>query len=227
MQFRTLLLITALGTSFSASAEATFVSEPQNKSGTNYTGFNITESYSISSKGEIETDKDYKNRGFDNQHIGGNVYVGTNLTEYFRTELDLGYRAFKYKNVATASGITDTDSQKLKIYTLMLNQKIDTITIGNRLTPYITAGLGMSRLQPGNLHNTLDVSGSVINTTFKMKDTTNFIWQGGIGASFKVTDRIMANVELKRVNYGSMKHADNKKVTLKANEFSGGLRINF
>lgn len=58
----------------------------------------------------------------------------------------------------------------------------------------------MSRLQPGNLHNVLDVSGTVTNTTFKMKDTTNFIWQGGIGTSFKVTDRIIANVELKSVN---------------------------
>jgi opacity protein-like surface antigen len=135
----------------------------------------------------------------------------------------------KYKNIEKdqGSGDTDTDTQKTKMYTLMFNQNIDTVTIGNIVTPYVTAGLGLGRLNPSSIHNAVDSAGIVTTSTSPMKKTTNLVWQVGVGTSFKITEMILADVNIKRVDYGSIKHGDNTKVKLRANEFSGGLKFNF
>ncbi len=207
------------------------ITAPQNKVNADYAGFNIVEPYSIRSSGVMEKSnqgsKYFNTRGFSRSGFNGDIYLARNITEYFRTEILLGHRSFKYKNVETdsATGDSETDLEKTKIYSLMFNQNLDIVTIGNRVTPYVTAGFGVSYVKPGTISNVLSSSRSTTTSFYQMKNSTNFTWGIGVGLAFKVTDRASADVSIKRMDYGSMKHENNDLVKLRANQFAAGVRF--
>lgn len=122
--------------------------------------------------------------------------AGYIVNEFFRTDLMLGYKEYKYKTPL---------KPKVKTYSLMANGYLeahnDTIFV-----PYLLAGVGIGSSKASLSGGSGKVAADDDSTwSFKGKKTTNFIWNLGAGVRAKVLESVDVDLTYKYVNLGNAK----------------------
>ena len=127
--------------------------------------------------------------------------------EHFRGEVEYVWRKYTKDE-------TEFDTMKFKSYSYMFNAYYDFLPY-NWWTPYVSAGLGYTKLKYNNFDSTS------LRSNAKYKEG-NFTWALGAGASLKVTNRFNVDLGYRYYDMGSIKHADTT-----AQEVYGGVRYVF
>lgn len=148
--------------------------------------------------------------------------VGYKLSENVRADLNIQYRNIDYKSTFDGVGTT----QKTKNYTTFLNGYYD-FNNSSVFTPYVTAGLGISRNVAGNA-TTSD------GFVYKGNTTNNFAWNTGFGSKVKMTDSFDLDLGYRYVSLGKVKFNDASLIRragsaskLKFHEVTLGVVYNF
>lgn len=159
-----------------------------------------------------------------------------NLNGGIRTELEYGINSSSKENGNfnfNAGHIQKPEigdfSQKMNISTLMVNAYYD-YNFSDNLIPYVGFGVGYAHIKTSG---SVFMPISVWNTSYSdaVKDTEdNFAWNLSVGAGYKVTENITADLGYKYTNYGDIK-ANNptgsSKYNLDSHEVSAGVRYSF
>ena len=108
----------------------------------------------------------------------------------------------------------------------------------NGITPYLSAGVGMSHNNSGKF----EVITEDVSTIYNKKATNNLAWQLGAGTAVKINDSLDLDLSYKFINLGKIKttsgvgtlnldqstrSARPAQATLKAQELTTGIRFNF
>lgn len=155
---------------------------------------------------------------------------GTFLDENVRADINFSYRpGFKFTQYLEGDGLKASYSQKMKVYTAMANVYYD-IPVEYSVKPYLTAGLGYSRISLGKFFT--DNHGQTPNTAHDGGHSNNFAWQLGAGAAVNVAENTDVDFSYRFSDLGrlnSTKSSDNStlKGKLRAHEFMVGLRYKF
>ena len=159
-----------------------------------------------------------------------------NVNSSIRTELEYGINSsskengeFNFKAGHIQRPEIGDYSQKMNISTLMVNTYYD-YKLTDKFVPYIGAGIGLAHIKTtGNVYMPI----SVWNTSYSdvAKDTEdNFAWNLSVGAGYKVTENITADLGYRYTNYGDIK-ANNatgsSKYNLDSHELYLGGRYTF
>lgn len=119
--------------------------------------------------------------------VGG----GYIFNEFFRTDLMIGYRNYRYKTYP---------STKINTYSFIANGYLeahnDTI-----FTPYLLGGVGVGFSKPSSMTSTLPA----MKLSVKGKNVTNFVWNLGAGVRAKVLDSVDVELLYRYVALGHTK----------------------
>jgi opacity protein-like surface antigen len=166
--------------------------------------------HKYSKSGSLNTD------GLDSNKLMLSAALGYRYN-YFRTEIEYVWRD-KNENTETI-GTDGKNTATFKSYSTMLNGYID-LAPYNWFTPYISAGIGLTKLK--YTENFSSPAHSESHTTNGNYDPMRFTWSVGGGLSIKVTNRFNVDAGYRFYDMGSIRHAD-----IKAHEIYGGLRYVF
>ncbi|MBO4285506.1 MAG: porin family protein [Alphaproteobacteria bacterium] len=128
--------------------------------------------------------------------------------EYLRAELEYVWRKY-----ATDTKVSD-EERFLKTYSFMLNAYYDVLPY-NWWTPYIGAGIGISRVT----FYDRDLAAGFMNQSWK---TRKFTWSLGGGLSLKVTNRFNVDLGYRYYDFNNPHNSD-----ASAQEVYGGIRYVF
>jgi opacity protein-like surface antigen len=113
-------------------------------------------------------------------------------------------------------------SQKMNIASFMVNTSYDLINIADKFIPYIEVGAGVSRI--GLSDYTME---GLYNQNGKAK--SNFSYNAGVGAAFKVSEGVFVDLSYKYNNFGKIKQPsianDIEKGKISSNDFIISLRF--
>ena len=167
------------------------------------------------------------------------VGFGYKLSDNTRAEFSIQHRNYKYNNVKNSIddiGIetSEATAQKTKNYTGFINGYYD---FNNKsiFTPYVTAGIGISRNAAGNAIERVTLDGvGLPEKTYKGLTTNSFAYNAGLGSKVKLNESFDLDIAYKYVNLGKVKIANasnhykaEKPLKLKAHEFTLGVVYNF
>ena len=152
-----------------------------------------------------------------------NIGVGYKFNDSVRTDLNLQYSEVKYK---AAIG-PNVMKQNIKTIAAFVNGYYD-INFDKALVPYLTAGFGIGKNNVGNLKeiNSQDREG---------KNTTNFIWNIGFGARYKLNKTFTVDLGYRYMDLGKTKTDNSKefpewdmggKQKIKGHQIIGSLAFN-
>ena len=155
--------------------------------------------------------------GYDDERIGSQskgaavlgLAVGYDFKRQFslpiRAELEYAYLGKASKNYKDID--EDGDLQVLKMTlggsTLFANTYFD-LHNDSAFTPYVSVGLGYSFVSAKGKFSYPEYSGVTV-AQFKEKTSTNFAWNLGIGAAWKLTDNIALDLGYRYANLGKAK----------------------
>lgn len=130
--------------------------------------------------------------------FGYTIGLGNKVSPEFRTDLTLTYRpSVPYR-------MTDdtpfTAKGKLDNYTLMLNGYYDINLSNSAVTPYLMAGIGVSRSETKKLNwaSSIEEKGKTVN---------QFAWQAGAGVTFALSDRCSFDLGYRYVDLNTFKNS--------------------
>lgn len=164
--------------------------------------------------------------------------VGYKFDRNFRAELTL--QKLDFQSILD-SQISPNNSNKHKYKNLALfaNGSYDLVTF-NKLTPYLTAGVGFVSTKPKMENNVVSDSDISINRAkSKPKSKSNFAWNVGAGVRHSFNDNITLDVGYKYLDLGSVKWTHNYNLNassdvtdtfntkLNAHTFNVGVAYNF
>ena len=164
---------------------------------------------------------------FKNSPVFG-VGIGYQVSKDIRAEISLQHRAFKYNNTASST----TTKQKTKSYAAFLNGYYD-FNNDSSFTPYLTAGLGVSRNKAGDATSTDNLPST---ETYSGKSSNNIAWNVGLGSKVSVSENIDLDVAYRYVNLGKIKKFSDSTpssdsagsaLKLRAHELTAGLVYKF
>ena len=135
-----------------------------------------------------------------------NIGIGYRFNESIRTDLNLQYSELKYKDTV------DKLKQNVKTMAAFINGYYD-INFHESIVPYITAGIGVGRNDAGDLKEL------AVTKDRKGKTTTNFIWNIGAGAQYRINKNFAADLGYRYMDLGKTKTDTYKVGTLK---YEGG-----
>lgn len=138
--------------------------------------------------------------------------------DYVRTELEYVWRDKSEKKTTVGDGAWS--KYNFKSYSVMWNGYID-LAPYSWFTPYIGAGIGLTKLKYGASDHTA-FDGTTSQTTNGNYGPRNFTWSVGGGISVKVTNRFNVDAGYRYYDMGSIRHAD-----VTAHEIYAGLRYVF
>jgi opacity protein-like surface antigen len=122
--------------------------------------------------------------------------TGYRFNDNIRTDLNLQYSELKYKLVTGPN----VKKQNIKTMAAFVNGYYD-INFHESIVPYITAGIGVGRNNAGDLKET----GVDDEDKRKGKTTTNFIWNIGAGAQYKLNKNFALDLGYKYMGLGKTK----------------------
>lgn len=143
-----------------------------------------------------------------------NLVFGYKFNEHFRADVNWQYRRFKYDASAKehTGDVVDNWKQSIKANTIFLNAYLDAPRYGI-FTPYVTGGVGYSRLKAGNFShvNTFNVVPSG-NGWYNAPGVTsnNFVWNVGFGSKIKLHERWALDVSYRYATLGKVKNKATK-----------------
>ncbi|MCL1824466.1 MAG: outer membrane beta-barrel protein [Betaproteobacteria bacterium] len=156
--------------------------------------------------------------GYEDEKIGsqskGAAILGLAVGYDFKRQFSLPIRAeLEYAYLGRASKTYYTDRgeygglQALKMTlggsTLFANTYFD-LHNDSAFTPYVSVGLGYSFVSAKGKFSFPEYSGVTV-AQFKEKTSTNFAWNLGIGAAWKLTDNIALDMGYRYANLGKAK----------------------
>ena len=153
--------------------------------------------------------------------------VGYKISDDVRAEIALQHRKFKYDY--TAAGTTTT--QSTKNYAAFLNGYYD-FNNDSSFTPYLTAGLGVSRNKAGD--GKQDDGGTP--EIYAGKTSTNLAWNVGVGSKMAISSDLDLDIAYRYVDLGKIKKFSDSTpssdpagsaVKLRAHELTAGLVYKF
>ncbi|NRA73791.1 MAG: porin family protein [Rickettsiales bacterium] len=155
-----------------------------------------------------------------------NIGIGYKITDNIRSDLNFGYRKLRYKAETTQN---ESLSQKIKTYSVFLNGYYD-FNLHKIIKPYLTIGIGYGRNKSKDLIVHDNESG--FDQIFSGTNTSNFIWDVGLGTRLVINNRFDLDISYKYVYLGTVKtkgvqtgeQPSSQKV--KAHEIMGGIIIN-
>ena len=136
---------------------------------------------------------------YDNKVKRANIYslgVGKYLSKSLRTDLSASIQNYKLNNTTT--------NQKIQSLALMINGYYDIVTI-DRFTPYLSAGIGITKNKAGALTTTNRSGNSSYTTILEKKSTNNLAWQIGFGSTIKLTNKIDLDLNYKFMDRGKVR----------------------
>ena len=86
----------------------------------------------------------------------------------------------------------------------MINGYYDIVTI-DRFTPYLSAGIGITKNKAGALTTTNRSGNSSYTTILEKKSTNNLAWQIGFGSTIKLTNKIDLDLNYKFMDRGKVR----------------------
>lgn len=167
-----------------------------------------------------------KSTGYKSSLPNFNIGIGKHLHNILYSSLTFGYRDFNYKNQHIyPDGDIANQSHNAKLYSLMLNNYLTTDIMRNFLSGYLLLGVGCAQMKPGNFNTTNLISGSPSSDSTLSENSTNFVYQVGLGTIIKTTNNIGVDTSIRYVSYGKMKFLNAKNINLKAFESTIGLKF--
>ncbi|NTU68851.1 MAG: porin family protein [Chlorobiaceae bacterium] len=113
--------------------------------------------------------------------IGGAVGL---KSDFYRVEAAVGYQQF---SADTITGMTVDRSDKVSIWTYMVNAYFDDEMKGSNLIPYIMGGIGAATVKPQG-------------TNLAGSSESVFAWQVGAGIGLKATNNLVVDLGYRFVN---------------------------
>jgi opacity protein-like surface antigen len=167
-----------------------------------------------------------KSTGYTSSLPNFNIGIGKHFNNFLHSALTFGYRDFNYKNQHIyPDGDIANQSHNAKLYSLMLNNYLTTDLMRNFLSGYLLLGVGCAQMKPGNFNTTNLISGSPSSDSTLSENSTNIIYQVGLGTITKTTKNIGIDTSIRYVSYGKMKFLNAKNINLKAFESTIGLKF--
>ena len=162
------------------------------------------------------------------------IGIGYNISDFFRTDLNIQYRKFNYNSTTVDGSGTTTIRQHTENFALFWNGYLDAKN-SSIFTPYITGGIGYSELFAGsasNHHTT--ISGMPSADSFPGKSSNNFAWNGGVGTRMKVIESIDLDLAYRYVGLGKLQFDQSSgnitpgsAAKLRTHEVTLGIAYNF
>lgn len=150
-----------------------------------------------------------------------------------RTELAYTYIGnktyhFNQMNTPWSNGEESNATNKIKSQSIMLNGYYD-FKNSSKFTPYVSAGLGMTRVK-STYHNEYQFEDGDVSDS-----STKFTWALGLGVSYDIWENIDLDLSYRYNNAGKFKFKGNSEYSeidtlnykLQSNEYLLGLRYNF
>lgn len=157
---------------------------------------------------------------FSDNVWGGSLAYGVK-TGAVRTELELNIKQDAEKKVTEGD---ETTKATMENNSIMVNAYYD-IDTGTKLTPYVSAGMGVSRLKGAIKWSEPDESGKF------SKSKTNFAWQIGAGAAYALTDNVSIDAGYRYTDAGDVnvknEEGGSNKFEAQSHEFLLGARYTF
>lgn len=145
--------------------------------------------------------------------------VGTHLGESVRTELEVSYRDADLHDISAIGVGSGSLSGSLKTTTVLLNGYYDFMA-DQQFNPYLSAGLGLAH------HDGTANAVAGLGFPAESATSTDFAYQAGAGASFKLTDKIALWGGYRFLGSANPDFAG-LKAEYHANELRAGVRFNF
>ena len=155
--------------------------------------------------------------------------MGYNYSGPLRTDFNIQYRRLNYKH----SNANNSVKQRTKNFTLFWNGYIDAENESG-FVPYLTGGIGYSRLFPGRATETS--SGGAV-AVFNGRASNNFAWNVGAGSKVKLADNVALDLTYRYTTLGRVKFSDSvegpygttagKPTMLRTHEITLGLVYSF
>lgn len=140
------------------------------------------------------------------------AFIGYRVDDNLSFNLNYDYRSgFGWQvptNAALTSGINDLVDyvNNIRIQTLFVNFVLnpDKDTGGwGKLTPYVTAGLGVAFNSTGTLHS-VDLLDQTIYSNISGASVVNFAWNAGLGVDYALTKKLHYTLGYRFVNSGAL-----------------------
>jgi len=153
------------------------------------------------------TKKYYYEQNFDKAEFYGFGF-GYIVNQNFRTDLTFTNRSkyqFSYDGCDTETKITA--SQNFSAMSLMLNAYY-TVPVNNFITPYVNAGLGISKVLAGRYAEERSMLGLGYDPTFENGNPArkyNLAWNLGIGTQLKFNNSFSFDAFFRYINLGKAK----------------------
>jgi len=122
--------------------------------------------------------------------------LGVKINDYIANDISVQYRNPQY----TSRGGYD-DEQKIRSYGFLYNFILHKRWY--KLEPFVFLGAGYGRNNNGDL--VMVPTNSEPTITLKGKDTNNFIWNFGIGNTFKINKKFNCKLFYRYINFGKLK----------------------
>jgi len=165
-----------------------------------------------------QTAGDFTSESVDNAAVIG-LGVGYKHNDSFRGDVTFSYRPDADVSATTAAG--NTASTEVGAMSALVNGYWD-IAKANAFTPYVGAGVGMSRLSTSDQTTTGGVA------TESGDSTNNFAWALMAGTAVGITDNLAADVGYRYMNLGDFKlQGTTSYDDLQVHEVRAGLRFGF
>jgi len=179
---------------------------------------------------DVGDDSDYISKKPKNGTIY-NVGLGYVISDHWRSDLNFNYRILEYKAKKDAGiGIVITNgiSQKVKIYSVLLNGYYD-LNIHKVIKPYLIVGMGYSH---NNSSSAIPTTDGDIDDELPGTKKNNFVWNIGIGTKFILNDRFSLDVSYRYIDLGKTTTKDSRTTTLEgasqkitSHDIMGGVTI--
>jgi len=155
---------------------------------------------------------------FGKEDMGNSAIIGlgvkTDICENMKAGLNFEYRpSYKVKATKTEGSDTLINKDKYEISNLMLTGSYDITALDTFFTPYVEVGVGAARVKSPKGSVTI-VGGSSGQTSNKTK--TNFAYNAGLGAKFKIADNMNFGLGYKYSNFGKFEN----KATISSTKFN-------
>ena len=130
--------------------------------------------------------------------------VGYKFDRNFRAELTLQKLDIK----GSQSNYQTTVQNKYENIAGFVNGYFDVVSF-NKLTPYLTAGVGYVKIKPKVKITRIPATGDPFSTSDSMKSKNNFAWNIGAGVRHNFNDNITVDLGYKYLDFGSSKFTAN------------------
>jgi len=183
---------------------------------------------------KVNDGENYTHNKLHNPHILYNLGVGKYFDKGWRGDVSFSDRRYKIGDSTVINSFTYNHHQKITSQALMLNGYYDFKNFTS-FTPYLNAGIGMSRNKAGSLVSA-DTTGST-SLTYGSHTIHDFAWQLGAGAFMEINKNINLDLSYKYINLGDLKTrngvsnngdiAPSAHGKLRTHEWMIGMRYNF